>query len=1195
MDGYDIFLGRTVSDYKIERKLRDDALGGLFSGAHTKFAEKILFRVLAPEYTSDAPFIEGVVRSAQALAKADSPYILRIFRMLKPRGWFCIAMRDPGGGSLREALDREGRFSQQRAASIAHQLVLGLDAAATQGVWHGDLHPENVLLTTAGRVKIANLGLPSRCEVSTALDQKRVVWGTPAYMSPEQCRGNVPVDGRSDLYAVGCLLFEMLTGRAPFEEESTANLMVKHLLEEPQDPKALCPELSAALASILLKLLQKEPQDRFQTAQEAAELLAPIAGAARDGGVRSRASLPVVSLERPRSTEFRLPKPRRLAKPKPPIAALSVLGVLALILLVGFVFRDEFFGRPQPGSDDYDVIQRRLTANVRFSDLVPRDNDTVHGLSVLLRGRLIEEEPGNRRLVDTVFVAGQPVLLDDSGRFEQQLELVEGANRIELRAARKLRQLILHATGTPLEVNFLEPAKDALLGSESVQVAVQVGTSNVRELRVNDQVLQRGRDNIYRGWLQLADGHYDLEAVCIDNVGGRWQAYRSVDVDTSLPEIAIVEPATEWVRTRTVVVRVELLNGDARSLTVNGQQARLVAPGIYSLEIELSEGAAQEIKALAIDSKGREAHTLMRVNVDTEAPELTVILPAEGQLLGPENLEVELDVPGEDIYEVRAADTVLRKLNKTWWGLIDLEEGRGRRIVVSAEDWAGNITRKELSVDVDLTAPELVLGTPEIEGETCLLSLRADEDLLHYRVDLEDPVAVQGREATVRFAIASGQTSFELAVVDLAGNEAGEEVTIPVEALNTAFKLHFERGTAALAELRMQADGEQGPLVELRERCLQEFQICSKLFPFLHESYYNMACAWALSGDATQAVALLDEAMANNFEDLASMLEDPDLLLVRNRLALQHAIIRNLPARLPVPMVDAAEDVAQLWWQPTGAQLQAVDDEWAPPALQDPIGMKFVMIPRGELQIGSPNGEADRNADETRHQVEFGQNLYLGAHEVTQAQFVEVMGYNPSHFEDTSARNPVEGVSWLEAIDFCLQLTELAGLEPVYRLDEVVRDADGRLQSAEVRFLDFTLSGYRLPTEAEWEYACRAGEREPFAFGRALRDNEANFASEAEALERPTAVGSYAPNNWGLFDMHGNVSEWCWDFYGPYPEGDQSDPLGAATGTQRVARGGSWATPASACRAACRQSPANLPDGTRGLRLVRNITPFDEE
>jgi formylglycine-generating enzyme required for sulfatase activity len=259
---------------------------------------------------------------------------------------------------------------------------------------------------------------------------------------------------------------------------------------------------------------------------------------------------------------------------------------------------------------------------------------------------------------------------------------------------------------------------------------------------------------------------------------------------------------------------------------------------------------------------------------------------------------------------------------------------------------------------------------------------------------------------------------------------------------------------------------------------------------------------------------------------------------------------------------------------------QAVPDL---PVFKTPSGADLVTIPAGFFEMGSRSG---RDEEKPVHKV-WIDSFLMDRHEVTQAEYERVGKIeafpNPSHFQ--GADLPAEQVTWPQAARFCNARSRLEGLEPCYNEDTGT--------------CDFEANGYRLPTEAEWEYACRAGTNSGYSFGDEARQlgDFAWFADNSSKKTHP--VGRKKPNPWGLFDMHGNVAEWCQDLYDPnyYKASPEKTPRGPAEANENVLRGGSWKSPAEALRSSYRIgetpgfSDACLARDAIGFRCVRKAPP----
>jgi formylglycine-generating enzyme required for sulfatase activity len=293
------------------------------------------------------------------------------------------------------------------------------------------------------------------------------------------------------------------------------------------------------------------------------------------------------------------------------------------------------------------------------------------------------------------------------------------------------------------------------------------------------------------------------------------------------------------------------------------------------------------------------------------------------------------------------------------------------------------------------------------------------------------------------------------------------------------------------------------------------------------------------------------------------------------------------PAPTPVPAQTAARPAPAPTpaAQSAAAQPASTPTPAARPVPVQPVPDGMVRIQGGAFMMGSPASEPGRDDNEAPHQVTVS-SFYMGKYEVTQREYAALMGNNPSNFKGDNL--PVEKVSWYDAVEYCNKRSLKEGLTPAYTASG---SGDGRAVT-----WNREANGYRLPTEAEWEYACRAGTTTPFSTGNNITTNQANYDGnypynnnvKGTYRGKTVNVGSFAPNAWGLYDMHGNVWEWCWDRYGVYPGGAQTNPSGASSGSYCVLRGGSWRDNAQNARSALRNYITPSDRYTiLGFRLVR--------
>ncbi|MBL8874116.1 MAG: SUMF1/EgtB/PvdO family nonheme iron enzyme [Planctomycetaceae bacterium] len=272
---------------------------------------------------------------------------------------------------------------------------------------------------------------------------------------------------------------------------------------------------------------------------------------------------------------------------------------------------------------------------------------------------------------------------------------------------------------------------------------------------------------------------------------------------------------------------------------------------------------------------------------------------------------------------------------------------------------------------------------------------------------------------------------------------------------------------------------------------------------------------------------------------------------------------RKTEASTPLPEASIAGPTVTV---PSPSSTPTGSNEPLPESFTNSIGMEFRLIKPGSFLMGSANSEAGRDDDEIQHEVTISSPYYLGIYEVTQRQYEKLMGTNPSVFKGRAL--PVDSVSWEDSQEFIRRLNSLPS-----------EQSEGRI--------------YRLPTEAEWEYACRAGDASAYSFGADVLEASKFgwFADNSAATTH--VVGEKQPNAWGFHDMHGNVCEWCSDWYGAYPATAVVDPAGPISGTYRVDRGSSWNSLAELGRSADRKSYLpSLRSDSDGFRIALSLSRF---
>jgi serine/threonine-protein kinase len=264
-------IGRTIGNYKIDGKLGEGGMGTVYHGVDILLDREVAIKVLRPEHASKRAVVERFRTEAVNLAKLNHPNIATLFSMLSEGDEFYMVLEFVRGETLDVMMRRRGVLPVEEAVPAFCQVLDGIDHAHELGIVHRDLKPGNIMVTERGTLKVLDFGI-ARLFGSSRMTRAGNIVGTLEYMSPEQVRGH-ETDGRSDIYSLGMVLYEMLTGRVPLEHDSEYELMKLQIEETPSPPRQWNPAIPETVETAIMRSIEKRPKDRFQTAGDFRESL----------------------------------------------------------------------------------------------------------------------------------------------------------------------------------------------------------------------------------------------------------------------------------------------------------------------------------------------------------------------------------------------------------------------------------------------------------------------------------------------------------------------------------------------------------------------------------------------------------------------------------------------------------------------------------------------------------------------------------------------------------------------------------------------------------------------------------------------------------------------------------------------------------------------------------------------------------
>jgi serine/threonine protein kinase/formylglycine-generating enzyme required for sulfatase activity len=1068
-------VGSVFEKYRIEGVLGKGGMGEVYLLRHQVLDSRFALKILFPEVAQkNQKFVDRFIREAKLAAKIQHPNLVAVYDtgQQAETGIYYIIMEYVSGGNVRELLKREGKLTEKRALEITAQVTEALIAAHTHHMVHRDIKPDNIMFTADGVAKLADLGIAkSTGDKDTLLTVDISVFGTPAYMSPEQALDSRKVDSRSDIYSLGIVLYEMLTGNKPFTGKTSIEILAQVLREvEIQDVRITNPAVSTQTAELIACMAAKKIEGRPSTPTE---LLARI-----------RAILGQMSYSAPR---------------RPSVASPS--GVRA---------------------EESDEVDTQATEAAWSCHAETNSRDKV-------------SESAARDAATAMTVGLPPPKRKPLAPVQEKVAEPERRSSSGTKTWLMLPLLALLAVGgygayryytayqTSNTIAELVVAVNAALERKDIKTAVV----KVAEM----EGIDAPRAMLYRNKVELADAQMKSEKDSAEKKATGARLQREIEAaldrkDSAVASAKIVELEKEdMALAEACRKRLDefVLENDAKPAYL---KACIAKESLEKRNLDARQGMGARLR---------------------EMTEAFAILDAAWQAR-----KWGAIVAGAD--KVQAACTELESLDRL------------RKAATVQRDAADKARQAAEQAEAPKLAERLFM-----EGEK--VSIRAG---VSFESGDFDAALKAWKEAATVYGSTLAQVKFSQSYSKAKESfEAGCRQYAAILEKHGGPKLKEAREKESLA-MSLEANPEQGKkvyeeaqallLVAIDEANTRKSNQEKELIP-------KLKLVATVDGQDVKADAIFDKTYST-----------PVVLTLKDAATYTGSLTFMNGARKYAAKVSFTVD-----WK--GEKVRSIALEEVKTVvleqnlilmISEKVPLNLIWIKSGTFMMGSPKEELERQDDEALHRVTLTKGFWIGKYEVTQGQWEALMGTNPSQFNSPAKDAPVEQVSWEDAVRFCEKVNQLE--------KEAGRLPDGY--------------GYALPTEAQWEYSCRAGTSTPLNSGKTpstrdgscpLMDEVGWYSENSQGAPRP--VGGKKANAWGLFDMHGNVWEWCRDYCthkggvvnDTYVEGI-IDPL-SKTGISRVCRGGGCFSGPGSCWSANRSNePPSSKNSFIGFRLA--LTPI---
>ncbi len=1176
------FTGQEWGDWDIGGILGEGGMGAVYRAKQKSLNRRVALKVLAPNLAADLRLLQRFQLEARTASLLASPNVVQVFAAGEFEGNHFFVMEYVEGRDLYDVMkDRTAAgkpFTPDEAADIVIQAAKGLAEAGRIGVVHRDIKPPNLMVTNDGLVKVADFGIV-KVMGEAVLTMTGQAVGTPSYVSPEQGRGESNIDQRSDLYSLGVVFYELLTGKKPFEGSTPNAIIYQHCYGEPKLPREINPLIDEKYQAVVLKCLQKKAEYRYQNAGELIRDLEDI---------RSGRMLASALANYRQGTGADEAKRESLSWAQRHLLAL--VAMIAVVLVAG-------------GIGLYQVILYQQDKFARDEEL-RREADRLEQLLVELDTPRAIPPQAKKLLAD---YAKLPFIKTERLKIWQA----------KLSQVDKLRADLVVLNGSTITLPERLKAKADLLDYQK-----QVGTGDAQAEEWRDRLdFFDKREQDLRRALQNVDQQSNLTMAVVAGAKGNLAELRTMvreddplvkrvtarlkDFDERyqrlIANLSQLDQSgtliTDTLRTRLQADLVELtsmigsqddniakwtvkLTSNATRITQLRERLRRLdqfelPPVAVQLELDKDFAALKEL----VDDNDPEMQA-WKAKVAATTAEIASLRKRLGRLDQPNLLAVSEIVP-----QARLLDTLRELVGEGDEQLLAWQK-KHQATVARHGELRTALTRLERPEPLTLDEQRLLADAREMFAG--LGGLSAEQDALYQRrlnderiqtearverlksLDHAEPLSAALRQDLLIYAQQAGEENAD--VVRWNAKRARiDDVLGLLTPLDSAAPLP-EAVEVLLTRLATEVGDGDAQVRRWRAKVARVATVAAALAPLDRAAslpadvHAALADFVSLVGEGdqryrqwrskTERVATLVQALT---QSLAAYGHSP------TAHAQLHADYRELTALVSPEDPQVAAWAARLTHldgpaKPSWAGASGRDDFglWADLVVAPELLQRFRFVPAGSFIIGSPDQEAGHEVDETQVRVTITAAFWLADSECTQAMWRQITGSDPARHRADD--RPVERVSWNDANDFISKARERLAVP------------------------------LRLPSEAEWEYAARAGATGSISTSRTdatalgtVAWYDANSGSASKAVKLRFA------NPIGLYDLHGNVWEWCQDRYAPYTTVPVNDPLGR-DGLLSVVRGGSWGDPAGTCRLANRAAlRPDVRSAYVGLRLAATV------